>query len=188
MKRLVFLFIGIFVLGFGVFAQNVGLTENLVVPPKYDASGISSMVENSFKAYFNKQMEDYELIDEGLVIMKFTVHPNGDVSNCTVEHSTSRYNTVAVRNILESSSGRWQPGSVNGQPVDMEKEITVKFVLRFLYIYKNQLRPQSPAPAASQPRKSFSIPSISMLFPYFLWLYCLPQSAQSVDRASNTTW
>ncbi len=128
MKRLVFLFIGIFVLGLGVLAQNVGLNENLVVPPKYDASSITAANENNFNDYFNKQMVDYELLDEGLVIMKFTIHPNGDVSNCVVEHSTSRYNTVAVRNILESSSGRWQPGKVNGEPVDMEKEITVKFV------------------------------------------------------------
>ncbi len=128
MKRLVFLLIGVFALGFGVMAQNVGLNENIVVPPKYDASGSSVAEGNNFSDYFTQQMKNYELVDEGLVIMKFTVHPNGDVSNCTAEHSTSKYNTAAVRNILEYSSGRWQPGSVNGVPVEMEKEITVKFV------------------------------------------------------------
>lgn len=65
--------------------------------------------------------------DEGTEMVKFTVTPNGELRNFEVINSVSPTIDKQVIQMLEQTSGMWTPGLKNGNPVTMEKEISILF-------------------------------------------------------------
>ncbi len=129
MKKLLLFVMGFVLYSTGIFAQNEDMLEHTVVPPKFMGTEDVELSEPqlSLSTYVSNELNYYTELDEGVVIVLFTVDAKGNLSNFNVEHSTSSYNTAAVKDILMTSNGMWKPGSVNDAPVAMEKEITVKF-------------------------------------------------------------
>ncbi len=129
MKKLLLFMIGLVLWSTGVFAQNEEMLEHTVVPPKFMGTEDIDVSEPqlSLSNFVNNELSLYNELDEGVVIVLFTVDAKGNLSNLKVEHSTSEYNSAAVKDILMNSKGMWKSGSVNDAPVAMEKEITVKF-------------------------------------------------------------
>ena len=60
-------------------------------------------------------------------MIQFVVTPKGNVTDIMVLNSVSEVIDLEVIRILEITSGMWIPGTVNGESVAMQKEISVVF-------------------------------------------------------------
>jgi TonB family protein len=67
---------------------------------------------------------------QGTVIVRFSVGPDGNLSDYTIINSVSQELDNEVLRAIRQSEGKWEPGKVNGQPVKMQKEISVMFRLQ----------------------------------------------------------
>lgn len=66
---------------------------------------------------------------QGTVVVKFTVNPEGELSNFRIINSVSDRLDSEVIYALKESEGKWNPGQINGQPVKMDQEFSVAFML-----------------------------------------------------------
>lgn len=119
------------------FAQQetkIKLDEIKVTPPQftgsYDAAQLFSVQNN---ATFNNLLRDH-LMDkaktfngaiEGTEVVHFVVGENGKITDFEVINSISSQVDRAVYEFLKTTCGMWKPGENNGEPVAMEKEISV---------------------------------------------------------------
>ncbi|TLX76942.1 hypothetical protein E9993_04460 [Labilibacter sediminis] len=112
------------------FAQVKQLAETLVEAPKFNCE--TAISGETGKApicnYLSETLSDGQYYDEGLVIVLFTIETDGTLSEFSVENSVSKSTDNAVISCLQSTNGMWSPGLVNGNPVDMQKKIYVRFL------------------------------------------------------------
>lgn len=64
---------------------------------------------------------------EGTEVVQFTVYPDGEVGNFRVINSVCPEIDKELIRVLNTTDGMWQPGNNNGDPVSMEKEVSVIF-------------------------------------------------------------
>ena len=110
------------------FAQYQQLKETLVTPPHFNGAENENYDNNSskFSQFVNNSIQN-DFLHSGVVVVLFTVNKDGTVSNIDLVNSVSNATNNAVINCIEKSSGLWEPGTTNGNPVTMEKEIHVRF-------------------------------------------------------------
>ncbi|WP_430935526.1 energy transducer TonB [Saccharicrinis sp. 156] len=113
------------------FAQMTRLSENIVESPKFngtsswyydDESDCSSICQ-----YLKYDLEGNANYSEGVVNVLFTINADGTLSNFTIKNSVSSATDNAVLKSIESTSGMWRPGMVNGTPAQMQREIFISF-------------------------------------------------------------
>lgn len=63
----------------------------------------------------------------GTLVLGFTVNPKGNLRDIVVKNSLSEEVDNAVIRILESTSGAWLPGLMNGIPTQMQREVSLVF-------------------------------------------------------------
>jgi TonB family protein len=114
--------------------QNQRTMEE-ITPPKFSAG------ETFIQGRYFATVDDYlmhtvqypqEAVNsgnQGTEVVKFVVTPSGDVTSFSVINSVSAEIDEEVIRMLQSTSGLWQPGSINGEVVAMEKEVSVAFKL-----------------------------------------------------------
>ena len=113
---------------------NIGEVE--VTPPQF--TGIENVADMAkpdksllIKKYLiaNATYPENALLcnKEGSEIIKFVVTPNGNLTNFEVINSICPEIDEEVIRILKTTNGMWQPGLNNGEPVAMEKEVSVVF-------------------------------------------------------------
>ncbi|WP_462319724.1 energy transducer TonB [Marinilabilia sp.] len=66
---------------------------------------------------------------EGVEIVRFTVTPQGKVTNFKFVNSLHPEIDKEVARVLKKTDGMWEPGTLNNQPVKMEREVCVSFIL-----------------------------------------------------------
>lgn len=66
---------------------------------------------------------------QGVVIVDFAVDSDGRLSDFSVINSVSPLVDKEVIRAIKETNGQWEPGSVDGKPVKMHKEISVTFKL-----------------------------------------------------------
>ncbi len=123
---------GMLLLAVLTFAQSKQLSEYIVEPPKFigtnDQQTEFTKENTPICSYLKTQLEEGRSFDEGVVVVLFTINADGTLSNFSIENSVSTTTDQAVVNCIRNTSGLWQPGSVNQEPVEMEKTIVVNFV------------------------------------------------------------
>jgi TonB family protein len=72
---------------------------------------------------------------EGTVVIQFKVLPSGDLSEIQVVNSVCPDYDDAVTKAIEATTGMWNPGTDNGHPVTMEKEVSVVFKREGMEMY-----------------------------------------------------
>ncbi len=131
MKKFGFL-TGLLLMASLTFAQVHKLNETTVEPPKFVGQQIVDSKSNSTSSpicnYLKTNLQNHSYIKEGVVSVIFSINPDGTLSNFSINNSVDEANDKAVIDCLKHTSGLWQAGLVNGQPVEMEKEIYVHFV------------------------------------------------------------
>ena len=107
-------------------AQNHNLSEIEIITPKFQ----SEMYE-SLNDFLSSRMEfpraSASCRMQGTEVIKFTVTPDGEIGNFIIVNSICPEIDEEVIRVLESTSGRWHTGSVNGEQTAMGKEISVTF-------------------------------------------------------------
>ncbi len=73
---------------------------------------------------------------EGAVVVQFNVSPTGNLLEIQGIESVFPEYDHSVISALEATNGMWNPGSINGCPVTMDKEAVVVFKLEGSDIYQ----------------------------------------------------
>jgi hypothetical protein len=109
-------------------AQNHNLSEIEITVPQFQSDRYESL--NDFLSScmeFPRASASCRL--QGTEVVKFTVSPDGEPGNFTIENSICPEIDEEVIRVLESTSGKWYPGFVNGEPVAMERKVSITFKL-----------------------------------------------------------
>jgi TonB family protein len=116
--------------------QNQREAEEITMShPKF--AGAETLVQGHFFKFLDDYLstlvqypqESFNLGIEGTEVVKFVVTKTGKVTDFYFINSVSDEIDAEVIRVLEMTDGIWQPGSINGEPVDMEKEVTLTFKL-----------------------------------------------------------
>lgn len=108
------------------FGQNQDLQEIKVTAPQFQ-SDFFHKVNDFLLSGIEYPIESIKAGNEGTEVIKFVVTPKGNVTDIKVVNSVSDIIDQEVIRILEVSNGKWIPGTANGEPVAMEKEVSVVF-------------------------------------------------------------
>lgn len=108
------------------FGQNQNLQEIKVTAPQFRSEFYQNL--NDFLlSGIEFPVESLRAGNEGTEVIQFLVTQKGNVTDIMVINSVSEIIDAEITRILEITSGMWIPGTVNGEPVAMEKEISVVF-------------------------------------------------------------
>jgi TonB family protein len=123
-----------------VFAQNEDASRESgmlnVLEPKFKGINETVGIVDFLQENLCYPKNALETETEGTVIIQFKVLPTGNLSEFQVINSVSPECDKAVIAALEATDGRWNPGTKNGYPVTMEKEVTVVFKSEGIEMYK----------------------------------------------------
>lgn len=123
--------------------QNKELTAIDVTPPVFKSESPKSIndflqknVEYPAEAYLWKQ--------QGTEVVQFVITPEGKITDFTVINSVSKEIDKEIIRVLQLTSGSWEPGTINGEPVSMESEVSMVFMLHqnvdFVEMAKENMR------------------------------------------------
>lgn len=116
--------------------KSTMVDEVQVIPPKF--AGINEIAQKFQEEKF-ESISDYlaknvkypeEAIKnkrEGTEVVLFEVTAKGELTNFIVANSVSPEIDEAIINLLKTTNGMWMPGQNNGEPVAMQKKVTVAF-------------------------------------------------------------
>lgn len=135
MKNYVIILIGMLI-SMAAMGQNQSnpLEEVEVTPPNFTGIKNIETIEdqtNSIANYVAKHFvhfDSYKSRAEGIVVIQFKVTPIGKLANFKVINSISSRIDKEIIRVLKTTDGMWKPGFNNGTPVEMTKEVAVKFV------------------------------------------------------------
>ena len=108
------------------FGQNQDLQEIKVTAPQFQSDFFHN-VNDFLLSGIEYPVESLLAGNEGTEVIRFVVTPKGNVTDIEVVNSVSDFIDLEVIRILEVSNGKWIPGTANGEPVAMEKEVSVVF-------------------------------------------------------------
>jgi len=124
------------VIAFGQNQRPKLLEEVEVIPPAFTGiKGVVTIIQEeefeSIEDYLSKNVqypeESGEFLFEGTEVVQFVVTSSGEVTNFKVINSVSSEIDDEVIRVLKTTNGMWKPGSNNGKPVAMEKEVSIIF-------------------------------------------------------------
>ena len=108
------------------FAQNQDLQEIKVTAPQFRSEFYQNL--NDFLlSGIEYPIESIKTGNEGTEVIQFVITPMGNITDIRVINSISEIIDLEMIRILEITAGMWIPGTANGEPVAMEKEISVVF-------------------------------------------------------------
>ena len=122
-----------------VFAQNEdGPSESInmnILEPEFKGingnMGFQEFIDESLLTPLNVRKWGLE----GAVVIRFKVLPDRNLSEFQVIQRISSKFDEALMDALEASNGMWNPGTINGLPVPMEKKVTVIFKIEGTDMY-----------------------------------------------------
>lgn len=126
------------VFALGTFAQtetDFDIAEISVSPPKFTGEKYVQPIDvdpsKSITAYIAANIvypeRSIDQLREGTEVVQFIVNADGTVDNFTVVNSVSEEIDNAVIMALKETSGLWKPGTNNGVPTAMAKEVSLLF-------------------------------------------------------------
>jgi hypothetical protein len=116
--------------------KHVDVDEVQVVPPKFTEvkNAIQLMNDKKTKSiehFLAKHIEypekDSKNFNQGTEVVQFTVLPTGELADFKIINGISPLINEEVVRVLKTTNGMWIPGYNNGDPVEMEKEISIVF-------------------------------------------------------------
>ncbi|WP_372948868.1 energy transducer TonB [Mariniphaga sp.] len=118
------------------YGQKQKIDEVKVTPPKFTgvANAFSTSKDGHFESindYLAKNIqypeEDVKSFKQGTEVVQFIVSPTGELTDFTIVNGVSQQINEEVIRVLQTTNGMWFPGYNNGNPVAMEKEVSVVF-------------------------------------------------------------
>jgi TonB family protein len=127
MKKSVVLLASMLIAGFA-FGQNQDLNEIEVTAPQFQSEifkSVNDFLNNSVE--YPPESKNARL--QGTEVVQFIVTPTGEITDFTIINSVSPEIDQEVIRVLDVTNGKWKPGTANGEPVAMVKEVSVAFFL-----------------------------------------------------------
>ena len=118
------------------FAQNPKINEIEVTAPKFQSELYQS--ENDFlnnNVAYPEASKNAGL--QGTEVVEFIVTQSGKIKDINVVNSVSPEIDNEVIRLLETTNGKWTPGTTDGNPVNMKTEVSVAF---FLHSAENMVK------------------------------------------------
>lgn len=115
--------------------QNQNVNNDAIVNPVFKCNGTLvqgtsfETIDEFLVNFVNYPFESIKCAKQGTEVISFTVTPAGEITNFTVVNSVCTKIDEEVIRVLSLTSGKWQPGAVNGMKVSMEKQISIAFKL-----------------------------------------------------------
>lgn len=125
MKTIIIFAIGMLAAAFA-FGQNQDLQEIKVTAPQF-RSDLFQNINDFLLSGIEYPVESIKTRNEGTEVIQFVITPMGNITDIRVINSISEIIDLEMIRILEITAGMWIPGTANGEPVAMEKEISVVF-------------------------------------------------------------
>ncbi len=107
-----------------------------VLEPTFAVANETVAINEFLQDNLNHPKYPYKAGMEGTVVIQFKVLPAGILSDFQVINSVCPEYDKAVKKAVEATVGMWSPGTNNGHPVTMEKEVTVVFKFEGIEMYK----------------------------------------------------
>jgi tetratricopeptide (TPR) repeat protein len=132
------------------FGQKQDIDEVKVTPPKFTGitNPVPALQEGKFESiedYLARNIlypeKDAKSFKQGTEVVQFVVSPTGELTDFTIINGVSPQINEEVIRVLQTTNGMWFPGYNNGNPVAMEKQVTVVFKIegnRFTPDFKTQ--------------------------------------------------
>ena len=117
-----------------IAAQTESELKDKIISPEFDASKApwAGADVKTIDQYLKKVVEYPEdarsLKLMGTCVIEFVVTPRGRVRDLNVINSVSSSIDRAMISAINDTDGMWKPGSVNGSPAHMKKEVSLVFV------------------------------------------------------------
>jgi tetratricopeptide (TPR) repeat protein len=118
------------------FGQNQKPSNDLIsVQPVFNGTSAANQTEPSETIYdYLKKYVEYPPMSkdcglQGTEVVKFVITPNGGITGFNVINRVCPKIDEEVIRILKTTSGKWTPGMVNGENVEMEQEVSLSFLL-----------------------------------------------------------
>ncbi|MBW6537729.1 MAG: TonB family protein [Mariniphaga sp.] len=119
-----------------IFHKNVDISEVKVTPPVFAGVEIVPDEPGSQDNFLAKYLAEYfqypahaaKCGDQGTGVVQFVVQPDGKLTDFRIVNSISRELDAEFVRVIKTTEGMWKPGSNNGKPVQMEKEVSMMFV------------------------------------------------------------
>jgi TonB family protein len=108
--------------------QNKELTSIEINSPAFKGDATKS-INDFLQKHVEYPPESYQWKLQGTEVVQFVVTKQGKLSDYKVINSVSAEIDKEVIRLLELTSGMWAPGTINGEPVAMEKEVSLEFRL-----------------------------------------------------------
>lgn len=121
------------VLTVGQTYAQILLKETQITPPKFPAKDIlvqgqtASSIDEYLSIHVQYPGEASRHHQIGTEVIRFEVSATGDVGDFYVINSVSPDIDGEVIRVLETTSGQWMPGFINGEPVAMTQELALVF-------------------------------------------------------------
>lgn len=117
------------------FAQNQDLNDMNNIAPQFKGTSTINQSEPSetISDYLKKYVE-YPSISincrlQGTEVVQFIITQNGEITGFKVINSVCPKIDQEVIRVLKTTNGKWNPGTINGNKVEMGTEVSVAFVM-----------------------------------------------------------
>lgn len=108
--------------------QNRELKTIDVTPPSFK-NEVTKSIDDYLREHVEYPAEARNWKLQGTEVIQFTVTPEGKLTDFEVLNSVSSEIDKEVIRTLETSSGKWVAGTINGEKVSMETEVSLAFML-----------------------------------------------------------
>ena len=109
---------------YGVKVSPPRFTGNEELKTKLNEKEVGSL-NTYLTRHFQYPENSIMFQEEGTEVVRFVVTPEGELTDFNVINSVSPEIDTEVLRVLKSSDRMWKPGLNNGEPVAMEKEISI---------------------------------------------------------------
>lgn len=133
-KEISILIVFISLIIFGQVQAQIVLDETEITPPKFPdqqfmvQDQIASSIDDYLNKYVKYPIESAKKHLSGTEVIRFEVSPRGELTSFHIINSVSPEIDREVIRVLETTSGHWIPGTVNGTPESMPREVSLAFL------------------------------------------------------------
>ncbi|HAQ21245.1 MAG TPA: hypothetical protein DCR40_18740 [Prolixibacteraceae bacterium] len=149
MKKSVIFLVAMAITVFATGQNQKTNDDDVIVNPTFSINGTLiqgrnyATIDEFLLNFIEYPQESVSWETQGTEVVSFVVTPSGEVTDFKFINSACPKMDEEVMRVLRLTSGKWQPGTINGKKVPMEKEISIAFKMHrsndFVALAKNCL-------------------------------------------------
>jgi TonB family protein len=109
-------------------AQNQMMNEITITPPMLNSANsddLTELLQTALEYPVNSRNRGLQ----GTEVIRFSVSTTGTIEDITVINSVSKEIDREVIRAIQTTSGKWEPGTIDQDPLKMNREVSLLFAL-----------------------------------------------------------